>query len=105
MMRHQRNILIASIILSAITMGCVTITPVCRHTVLSQHAAAIDAGYTARIVTFKNTPEVYKRSGYKYHQAVEVQVNGEWGHWLPQPKVSWTTTKKQPSGIILRSTQ
>ena len=83
-------------------MSCVTIKPVCRHIVLSQHAAAIDAGYEARIVTFKNPEDVAKRTGYKFHQAVEVRLDGEWGWWLPQPKVSWTATRKQPRGIILR---
>ena len=100
---HQRNSLIASIILALMALvSCVTIKPVCRHTVLSQHAAAVDSGYEARIVTFKNPEDVAKRTGYKYHQAVEVKVDGGWGYWLPQPKTSWTTTRRQPHGIILR---
>jgi len=62
MKKHQRNglttsiiLAIAAIVLAISNMGCVTIKPVCRHIVLSQYAAAIDAGYEARIVTFKNT--------------------------------------------------
>jgi len=97
------TVIIAFIIgLLMLATGCVTITPVCRHIVLSQYAAAIDAGYEARYVTFLNPPEVRKKTGYKYHVAVEVKEGDMWGNWVPQPKTSWTTTRQQPTGIILR---
>ncbi len=103
MIRHKRNGLIASIMLALLALiSCATIKPVCRHIVLSQYAAAVDAGYEARIVTFKNPAEMRKKTGYKYHQAVEVCSNGEWGHWVSQPPTSWAITRKQPAGIILR---
>ena len=88
------------LLLLLLLSSCTTITPVCRHVVLAQYAAAIDAGYEAQIVRFLNTEEVCRATGYKWHVAVRIMEHGRW-RWLEQQPTYYIVTDRQPSGTIV----
>lgn len=72
--------------------------PLCRHIVLAQYAAFKDAGYETEIWHMQNNdPE---ESGFKYHVAVRVKVDGQW-EWVTQPSIVFTTVTTQPRGTEL----
>jgi hypothetical protein len=111
MKKHQRNSFIASMILTSLaglavlillvtTTGCgTTATPLCRHVVLSQYAAFVDAGYETELWHMKNkNPE--RANGFKYHVAVRIKKDGKW-LWVEQPKLVYTTTTQAPSNTDL----
>jgi len=103
---HQRRSLIATVLLALAALaalllsGCgTTATPLCRHVVLSQYAAFVDAGYETEICHMKNKyPE--KAGGFKYHAAVRIKQDGKW-LWVEQPKRVYTTTTQAPSNTIM----
>jgi len=106
--QHQRNGFITAMILALLAIalcasGCgTTATPLCRHVVLSQYAAFVDAGYETEICHMKNKdPE--KAGGFKYHAAVRIKQDGKW-RWVEQPQVIYATTAQAPSNTILLRT-
>jgi len=67
--RHQRRGMIAALVLSLMALAALcstgsttTVTPLCRHIVLAQHAAAVDAGFEAETYRIKN-PKPHKPEG------------------------------------------
>jgi len=104
--QHQRNGFITAITMAllAIAVSCgsgcgTTATPLCRHVVLSQYAAFVDAGYETEICHMKNKyPE--KAGGFKYHAAVRIKKDGKW-LWVEQPKRVYTTTAQAPINTIM----
>jgi len=104
----QRTRLITALVLVLLTLailllcGCTTtVTPLCRHIVLAQHAAAADAGYEAETWRIKNPVG----SQWKYHAATRIRKPGDvkW-EWITQPPVVWTTGP-QPRGVLLHRMQ
>jgi len=83
--------------------GCgTTATPLCRHVVLSQYSAFVDAGYETEICHMKNKkPE--QAGGFKYHAAVRIKKDGKW-LWVEQPKIVYTTTTQAPINTIMLRT-
>ena len=81
--------------------GCLTPAqkPLCRHIVLSQYAAFVDAGYETEIWHMKNDSPA-KAGGFKYHAAVRIKKDGKW-LWVEQPKLIFTTTVEPPMGTTL----
>ena len=80
-------------------LSCTTVKPLCRHTVLAQYAALIDAGYEAEIWQLKNPKPV---KGFKFHAAVRAKkADGVW-LWAEQPDATFRLTKNQPPGMIMR---
>jgi len=112
--QHQRNGIITALALAALAALCCfgcghTVTPLCRHIVLSHHAAAVDAGFEAETWRITNPPG----SKWKYHAATRIRKpGGEW-EWMTQPKTVWTTgpqpkgqtTGPQPKGQLLHRMQ
>lgn len=79
-------------------IGCTTsVVPLCRHTVLAQHAAASDYGYETETWLIKNPTG----SKWKYHAAVRVKVEGEW-RWLQQEPTEWYAHNVPPQGELVR---
>ena len=88
------------IILIALCLtSCNTVSqkPLCRHIVLSQYAAFVDAGYEAEIWHLHNL----KPGKYKYHIAVRTKIDGQW-QWVRQQNMTYTTTTEQPPNTRLR---
>jgi len=107
MKRHQRNGIITAMILALLAMaallsaGCTTtVTPPCRHIVLAQHAAAVDAGYEVETWRITNPPG----SRWKYHAATRIRKPGGGWEWITQPQTVWTTGP-QPKGQLLHRMQ
>jgi len=73
--------------------------PLCRHIVLSQYAAFVDAGYEAEIWHMENRNPA-QAGGFKYHAAVRIKKGGQW-QWVQQPQIFFTTTTKRPQGTKL----
>lgn len=102
--QRHKLITITIIALWAIAMLCctgcgTTARPLCRHVVLSQYAAFVDAGYETEICHMKNKdPE--KAGGFKYHAAVRIKKGGKW-LWVEQPRIVYTTTTQAPSNTIM----
>jgi len=71
--------------------GCTTATPLCRHTVLAQYAACIDAGYETELVQYRN----HGPASHPKHVVCRIRVNGKW-RYLNQPKTTYTTTTNPP---------
>jgi len=102
--QHQRRGMIAALVLSLLALAALcstgsttTVTPLCRHIVLAQHAAAVDAGFEAETYRIKNPKPV---KGFKYHAATRIRKPGGKWEWMEQPKIVWTTGP-QPKGILL----
>lgn len=88
----------AFLVLCSALSSCTSVKPLCRHVVLSQHAACVDAGYAeVETMLIKNRAG----SDWLYHAAVRVKVNGKW-LWAEQPDATFRLTNDQPPGMMVR---
>ena len=98
-MKHETFSVMITWMLIILMTGCQTtsITPICKHIVLSQALAYTEKGYDVEILLGKNKYP----SKYKYHVVTRIkdkkQKNWE---YVDQPKIVFHTSPNPPKNII-----